>query len=194
MFLSSKSKNFLSILLIFVQKLTNMQKITTYFVLMTLFLKAQNEIAPIVLDRPDLTESPFLVPKNYFQMESGILFKNDKSNAQLMKLPTALWKYGLTNNFELRLITDFDGSIKNKGFGLSPIWIGFKAPLVEEKGIVPKISIISHLQIPTLASSFYKAKYINTLPYNEELEILSETASWHYWNWIKETSKKSVLL
>lgn len=133
---------------------------TTSFVLMTLFLKAQNEIDPIVLDRPDLTESPYLVPKNYFQMESGILFKNDKSNAQLMKLPTALWKYGLTNNFELRLITDFDGSIKNKGFGLSPIWIGFKAPLVEENGMVPKISIISHLQIPTLASSFYKAKYI----------------------------------
>jgi len=133
---------------------------TISFVLMTLLSKAQNEIAPIILDRPDLTESPYLVPKNYFQMESGILFQNDKSNSQQMKLPTSLWKYGLTDNLELRLITDFDGSIENKGYGLSPIWIGFKAPLVEEKGIVPKISIISHLQIPTLASSFYKAKYI----------------------------------
>jgi hypothetical protein len=50
---------------------------------MTLFLKAQNEIAPIILDRPDLTESPYLVPKNYFQMESGILFENDKSNSRI---------------------------------------------------------------------------------------------------------------
>jgi hypothetical protein len=41
---------------------------------------------------------------------------------------------------------------------------------------------------------FFKAEYMNKLPYTEPLQINEGTASWHYWNWIKETSKKSVLL
>jgi hypothetical protein len=41
---------------------------------------------------------------------------------------------------------------------------------------------------------FYKADYMNKLPYTEPLQINEGTASWHYWNWIQETSKKSVLL
>lgn len=41
---------------------------------------------------------------------------------------------------------------------------------------------------------FYKAEYMDKLPYTEPLQINEGTASWHYWNWIQETSKKSVLL
>jgi hypothetical protein len=39
---------------------------------------------------------------------------------------------------------------------------------------------------------FYKPKYTNHLPYNS-VEPKKETASWHYWNWIQKTAKKSVL-
>ena len=41
---------------------------------------------------------------------------------------------------------------------------------------------------------FYKAEYMNKLPYTEPLQINEGTASWHYWNWIQETKRKSVLL
>jgi hypothetical protein len=41
---------------------------------------------------------------------------------------------------------------------------------------------------------FYKAEYMNTLPYNENLEITPNTASWYYWNEIQKTAKKSVLI
>jgi hypothetical protein len=41
---------------------------------------------------------------------------------------------------------------------------------------------------------FYKAEYMNKLPYTEPLKINENTASWHYWNWIQETKIKSVLL
>lgn len=43
-------------------------------------------------------------------------------------------------------------------------------------------------------SRFYKSNYINSLPYNIDLDIPIETASWHYWNWIQKTTKISVLL
>jgi hypothetical protein len=41
---------------------------------------------------------------------------------------------------------------------------------------------------------FYKAHYMNTLPYNDNLEITPNTASWYYWNEIQKTAKKSVLI
>jgi len=41
---------------------------------------------------------------------------------------------------------------------------------------------------------FYKAEYMNQLPYNKDLQIKENTASWHYWNEICETAKTSVLV
>ena len=41
---------------------------------------------------------------------------------------------------------------------------------------------------------FYKANYMNKLPYNENLDIKEGTASWHYWKWIKKVAQKSVLI
>jgi hypothetical protein len=41
---------------------------------------------------------------------------------------------------------------------------------------------------------FYKAQYMNGLPYNAELNINPGTASSVYWEWIKSTASKSVLL
>jgi hypothetical protein len=41
---------------------------------------------------------------------------------------------------------------------------------------------------------FYKAEYMNELPYNKLLDIKEGTGSYHYWNWVKQTATKSVLL
>lgn len=41
---------------------------------------------------------------------------------------------------------------------------------------------------------FYKALYMNKTPYNENLSITPNTASWHYWQNIQKTAKKSILI
>lgn len=41
---------------------------------------------------------------------------------------------------------------------------------------------------------FYKAKYMNELPYNNAPEPRKNTANWHYWDWIQKTAKISVLI
>ena len=41
---------------------------------------------------------------------------------------------------------------------------------------------------------FYKAKYMNTLPYHVELDIREGTASRHYWDMIKKVSEKTCLV
>jgi hypothetical protein len=41
---------------------------------------------------------------------------------------------------------------------------------------------------------FYKAEYMNKLPYNEILDIKEGTTSYEYWKLIQNTAKKSVLI
>ncbi len=116
---------------------------------------------PIQADRPDQTETPAIVPKGMFQVETGFTFQKNDEFSKTNTLPTVLWKYGVNENFELRLITEF---VSEKVFdenqdGLLPIYIGFKAKLAEEKGIVPKTSIIAHIGLPSAASTKYKTEF-----------------------------------
>ena len=41
---------------------------------------------------------------------------------------------------------------------------------------------------------FYKAKYMNKLPYNDELQIDKNKCSYEYYNFVKKVGKKSVLI
>lgn len=116
---------------------------------------------PIGADRPGAGDSPTITPKGYFQGEQGIGYeKLDKDNESLV-LPTVLWKYGLFENTELRLITDY---VSNRSSGetirgLAPITIGFKTKLTDEKGLLPLTSFIGHLTIPDLAAKDLKASF-----------------------------------
>lgn len=118
----------------------------------------------IILDRPDLTESPFVVPKGYLQFENGFMYEFNE-NDKTLSSPTLLMKYGVNSNFELRLITTYETTLTNSNInlksGIKPIWVGFKACLFEEKGIIPKTSIISHLQMSKLASKEMQLEYIH---------------------------------
>ncbi len=136
-------------------------KLVALLLLISLFqldkVKAQlYELPPIQLDRPDLTESPYLTLKKYLQVESGFLFEqNTKTNFdRTLTTPTMLIKYGISDNFELRLVTELvttSTAVTSTKTAISPIWIGFKTPLLKEKGIIPKTSFIAHLAIPTLS-------------------------------------------
>jgi len=41
---------------------------------------------------------------------------------------------------------------------------------------------------------FYKADYINKLPYNETIQVKKDSASYHYWELIQKTAKISCLI
>jgi hypothetical protein len=57
-----------------------------------------------------------------------------------------------------------------------------------------KMNIMHNAGVTTSTSGlFYKAEYMNELPYNKNLKITPNTASWYYWNEICETAKKTVL-
>ncbi|PBQ33751.1 hypothetical protein CNR22_18845 [Sphingobacteriaceae bacterium] len=133
----------------------------------------------IVTDRPDQTEAPQLTPVGFFQIEIGTQTEYDEDKINKVKTQsslynTTLWKYGVTKNFELRLITEYAADkMQFKGrsdlpdttftmSGFNPIAIGSKIALQKQHGIIPEISLITHLELPFFGSDNYKP--INIIP------------------------------
>ena len=119
------------------------------------------ELTTIQADRPDQTETPFTVPKNYFQMEFGFLMEQNEDDIQSFTHPSILSKIGLTDNFELGIITEIATLKYNlETFsGLNPITFRFKENICQEKGLLPTTSFIGYLTVPYFASENFKATY-----------------------------------
>ena len=115
----------------------------------------------IETDRPDQTETPSLVPKGYFQMENGFSIE-DTEPGFIYTHPSTLWKVGVTDFFEVRVITEyiniqlFDNP---KVDGLLPVQVGFKSRLIDQRGIIPKTSFIGHITLPGIASKQFQQTY-----------------------------------
>ncbi len=120
----------------------------------------------IATDRPDQTETATLVPKNYFQGEFGFGRISIHGNDYTLVHPTALLKYGLAKNFELRcegnFITEYKQLIPQPKTttGFEPLQVGLKAALFEGKNIIPKASLITHIALPFLATKKFEAQHI----------------------------------
>ena len=116
-----------------------------------LSFSVQGQTLPsIETDRPDQTECPYIVPAGHFQLEAGFNFESINTKEKKWILPTALWKYGINPQFELRLITEINNNRTDgkSSTGFLPAEIGFKVRLMEENGVLPLTSFISHLSIP----------------------------------------------
>lgn len=120
------------------------------------------QLQPIDTDRPDQTESAFLVPKKWLQFEAGFNFQKSDHREKEYLTPTLLSKYGASKAVELRLITTLKtrshieipfGTINETG--LDVVEIGSKISLWEEKSLLPKTSFIFHVGIPAFSSGKY---------------------------------------
>jgi Putative MetA-pathway of phenol degradation len=145
-----------------------MKKITllNFILLLVISNTRAQKIVSIQLDRPDQTECPFIVPAKHFQAEMGFVYEKVNKATTSIIAPTILWKYGINNSTELRLITESETVRTNKTIntqGISPVKIGFKTKICEEKGIIPTTSFIGHLALPKAASKDYKADFVAPL-------------------------------
>ncbi len=142
--------------------------LTRYLILVGLFLLSPlahsfgQNIPAIQLDRPDQTECPFITPKKYIQVEHGFTIENATDNVINYSYPSSLFKYGVTEKFELRLIGELvsEKNVADFKTGITPLTIGFKAALIEEKGMIPKTSFIGHLTTSNVGSKDFQAKFI----------------------------------
>lgn len=109
----------------------------------------------ISAERPSESQSPNLVPKGYLQLEAGVR-KEGSGHDYLLYHPRSILRYGLSRHLELRVELDAADEIsyskQEKAYGLRPIEVGFKTPLLEEQGWVPKTTLLAMVGIPTWAA------------------------------------------
>jgi len=145
------------------------KKLCFLFLLTVGFLVAQESRTEteMVTDRPDATESSRVVPKGSIQVETGAFYETHKNTFIENKhwvYNTTLVRYGLLDNLELRLGMDIGGStvkLNNSTIGsadreFSPLLLGVKIGIAEEKNGMPEIAFIGHLQLPFTASKIVR--------------------------------------
>jgi hypothetical protein len=142
----------LEIILIIFKKTVKKSIICIALLIASTLVSAQT----IITDRPDQTESSSTVPKGSLQIETGVLIGFSKSGGiseRQTLAPSTLFRYGITNGIELRVVNQFE-SIKNrttsdKFNGISDLEIGTKFQILQKENINTEIAFLSHLIIPT---------------------------------------------
>lgn len=130
---------------------------------LTIAAFAQQEKPELVTDRPDQTEASTLIPKGALQFETGFVFEKDNggnSRTENFTWNTSLLKYGISNNLELRLISEYleqrsrneESTVDVKG--LSPVAIGFKLKVAEANGVWPQTALIAHVNLKSGSKEF----------------------------------------
>ncbi|WP_400075989.1 transporter [Winogradskyella sp. R77965] len=121
-----------------------------------LFAQEMEDVGAIVTDRPDATEASSTVGKGVLQLETGGLYESFEENnlkSETFTYNTMLVRYGILDNLELRLGWNFvEGTTKLNGnkldnviSGLSPLLLGVKIDIAEEKDGMPEIALIGHV-------------------------------------------------
>lgn len=128
------------------------------------------DLGPLVTDRPDATEASSTVGKGVLQIETGGLYDTFEDNGiktENYTYNTTLVRYGILDNMELRLGWDFvEGSTKinntkldNVTSGLSPLLLGVKIDIAEEKNGWPEVALIGHMFPIFSAAQDYRPEY-----------------------------------
>ncbi|MEI7965953.1 MAG: transporter [Chitinophagaceae bacterium] len=117
---------------------------------------------PINTDRPDQSDGTYILPTKMIQIESGIIFsQTDRQLSDIIQ--TSMLRYGIAKKWELRLLTNegFSGIpvIAKNSFGFYPITLSAKHALVDQKGMIPAITLVGYLKIPFAASKNNQLNY-----------------------------------
>ena len=128
----------------------NRIKIISFFFICLVILPEFCFSQELTTDRPGVGESANITPKDHFQIEYGLSLDNNSGITDLSLLSN-LYRYGISDNFELRLAHDV--TIANlrstSGFGrslqFSDLEVGGKYSLLNSD---VQAAIIAHLVIP----------------------------------------------
>ena len=100
-------------------------------------------------DRPDQSDGTYIVSKNIFQLETGLVFSADGI------IHNTMLRYGIVKNTELRLLFNY-GEVNTTGkreTGIFPVSFSIKHKLVEGKRFIPQITAVGYVQFPFLSTT-----------------------------------------
>ncbi len=120
-------------------------------------LSAQNVINT---DRPDQSDGTHIVEKNLIQLETGLQYsKFDEVTTGFDNV--TLIRFGVTRHFEVRLLNQYSlANDSSKTSGFRPPTISFKNQLCVQKGLLPKITLVSYFRLPITISPAFKGDHL----------------------------------
>ncbi|HRE11501.1 MAG TPA: transporter [Ignavibacteria bacterium] len=131
-----------------------------------------SQVEDISTDRPDQSESPYLMDKGFFQIEAGVVSEHDEPvkdvKTSSLSAPSVLLRYGIAKNVELRAGIEVNNSkttisgTSTSESGMGPIMAGTKIKLFTEKGSMPETALLLSVSIPFKENSAFQSDYIGT--------------------------------
>ncbi len=112
-------------------------------------------------DRPDFTDAVYSVGKGVAILETGYTFHKQntaETHFSTRQLPESLLRYGVTDEFELRLKWPGYLMADNKtvatgvhtaNFGSEDIDVGFKYEIIQQHGWIPMTTLVTGMTLPT---------------------------------------------
>jgi hypothetical protein len=145
-------------------------------VISILVLSTAQGMAQIITDRPDQTESSSTVGEGNLQIEAGYLIGfegDDQFSTRQILAPTTLFRYGITEGIEIRLLSQFE-SVKIEDQlvrGISDLEVGAKIELFNREDSKFEMAFLSHLLLPTGTSEISGGHFgtINKLAVSQEI-------------------------
>lgn len=157
---------------------------------------AQNELPTVVPDRPGHTFGTEVIQFHKLGWDNGFAFESSPDGSQTFTLNSTMLRFGIFENMELRVGTDFlmyrNDNLSKLTFGVAPLSIGTKLKVYEGAGVLPAIGLLAELKSShvgskdLLPSHLAPAMYLlfeNTVSdwfsigYNAGLEWNGETAT-----------------
>ena len=128
---------------------------------------------PIIPERPGFGDSTEIVPRGHVQFETGYTLTLDKENrvkTRSHNTPELLSRFGLIDNLELQMFwsgytwqndrvreeTDRGREFTSEDWmqGSSDLFIAMKTKLLKQDGLIPTLSILSGVSVPSGSAPF----------------------------------------
>lgn len=109
----------------------------------------------LTVDRPGIAEAPYTVAPGMYQLETGFDYYK-RTNGKIYFLPVTLFRTGISKSAEVRVsvrnIHDKTNALSAKG--ISPLTVGIKTHIIEQRGWIPETDILADFLFPLGNSSF----------------------------------------
>ena len=119
--------------------------------------RAQEELPTLSADRPGYTWGADVLAYHKLSWEHGFNYESSYDGSMTMTLNSMIVRYGIFENMELRVGTDFlmwnDGMAPEPSFGVAPLTLGTKIKVYESSTWMPSIAVLAQVQSARLGSS-----------------------------------------
>ena len=119
----------------------------------------------ISTDRPDYTESTDTVGRGVGQFEGGVVWTS-QAPSHTLRVPNGLLRIGLVRRVELRLSSDgfvresvLGNGTWDRNSGGADLAVGTKVALIDEKRLLPALSVTGALSLPVGSERFSSGGY-----------------------------------